>query len=92
VVKKAENQRKSKEKSKVVENQVLCLDFCAKKKDCAYTLGNGSALGGLTLPWPEIILIEEGFPRRQERIIPGKLVLPELEFFNSLWGLGTEEE
>jgi hypothetical protein len=42
VGKKAENQRKSREKSKVVENQVFWLDFCAKKKDCAYTLGSGS--------------------------------------------------
>jgi hypothetical protein len=38
VGKKAENQRKSREKSKVVENQVFWLDFCAKEKDCAYTL------------------------------------------------------
>jgi hypothetical protein len=40
VGKKAENQRKSKEKSKVVENQVFWLDFCAKKRtvQCAYTL------------------------------------------------------
>ncbi len=35
---KAENQRKTREKSKVAENQVFWLDFCAKKKDCAYTL------------------------------------------------------
>jgi hypothetical protein len=36
---KAENKRKSREKSKVAENQVFWLDFCAKKKDCgAYTL------------------------------------------------------
>jgi hypothetical protein len=32
VGKKAENQRKSKEKSKVVENQVFWLDFYAKKR------------------------------------------------------------
>jgi hypothetical protein len=40
VGKKAENQRKSREKSKVVENQVFRLDFCAKKGLCitAYTL------------------------------------------------------
>ncbi len=37
VGKKAENQRKSREKSKVVKNQVFWLNFCAKKKDCAYT-------------------------------------------------------
>ncbi len=35
---KAENQRKTREKSKVVENQVFWLNFCAKIKDCAYTL------------------------------------------------------
>ncbi len=35
---KAENQSKTREKSKVAENQVFWLDFCAKKKDCAYTL------------------------------------------------------
>jgi hypothetical protein len=29
---KAENQRKTREKSKVAENQVLWLDFCAKKR------------------------------------------------------------
>jgi hypothetical protein len=34
----AENQRKTKEKSKVAENQVFWLDFCAKRKDCAYPL------------------------------------------------------
>ncbi len=28
---KAENQRKTREKSKVAENQVFWLDFCAKK-------------------------------------------------------------
>jgi len=38
VGKKAENHRTSREKSKVVENQVFWLDFCAKEKDCAYTL------------------------------------------------------
>jgi hypothetical protein len=35
---KAENQRKTREKSKVAENQVFLLDFCAKIKDCAYPL------------------------------------------------------
>jgi hypothetical protein len=35
----AENQRKTREKTKVAENQVFWLDFCAKKKDCAYPLG-----------------------------------------------------
>ncbi len=35
---KAENQQKTREKSKVAENQVFWLDFCAKIKDCAYTL------------------------------------------------------
>jgi hypothetical protein len=34
----AENQRKTREKTKVAENQVFLLDFCAKKKDCAYPL------------------------------------------------------
>ena len=34
----AENQRKTREKTKVAENQVFWLDFCAKKKDCAYLL------------------------------------------------------
>ncbi len=34
----AENQRKTREKSKVAESQVFWLDFCAKKKDCAYPL------------------------------------------------------
>jgi hypothetical protein len=34
----AENQRKTREKSKVAENQVFWLDFCAKQKDCAYPL------------------------------------------------------
>ncbi len=34
----AENQWKTREKTKVAENQVFWLDFCAKKKDCAYTL------------------------------------------------------
>jgi hypothetical protein len=34
----AENQRKTREKSKVAENQVFWLDFCAKKKNCAYPL------------------------------------------------------
>jgi hypothetical protein len=34
----AENQRKTREKSKVAENQVFWLDFCAKKKNCAYSL------------------------------------------------------
>jgi hypothetical protein len=29
---KAENQRKTREKSKVAENQVFWLDFCAKKR------------------------------------------------------------
>jgi hypothetical protein len=29
----AENQRKTREKSKVAENQVFWLDFCAKKKE-----------------------------------------------------------
>ncbi len=33
-----ENQQKSREKTKVAENQVFWLDFCAKKKNCAYTL------------------------------------------------------
>jgi hypothetical protein len=33
VGKKAENQGKSREKSKVVENQVLWLDFCTKKRN-----------------------------------------------------------
>jgi hypothetical protein len=30
---KAENQRKTREKSKVAENQVFWLDFCAKTKE-----------------------------------------------------------
>jgi hypothetical protein len=34
----AENQRKTREKTKVAENQVFWLDFRAKKKDCAYPL------------------------------------------------------
>jgi hypothetical protein len=34
----AENQRKTREKTKVAENQVFWLDFCAKKKVCAYSL------------------------------------------------------
>ncbi len=34
----AENQRKTREKSKVAENQVFWLDFCAKKKNCAHPL------------------------------------------------------
>ncbi len=34
----AENQRKTREKTKVAENQMFWLDFCAKKKDCAYPL------------------------------------------------------
>ncbi len=37
---KAENQRKTREKSKVPENHVFWLDLCAKNKDCAYTLRN----------------------------------------------------
>jgi hypothetical protein len=40
---KAENQRKTREKSKVAETQVFWLDFCAKKKDCAYTLRKKSS-------------------------------------------------
>jgi hypothetical protein len=38
---KAENQQKTREKSKIAENQVFWLDFCAKIKDCAYTLRRG---------------------------------------------------
>jgi hypothetical protein len=34
----AENQRKTREKTKVAENQVFWLDFCAEKKDCALPL------------------------------------------------------
>jgi hypothetical protein len=34
----AENQRKTREKTKVAENQVFWLDFCDKKKDCALPL------------------------------------------------------
>jgi hypothetical protein len=34
----AENQRKTREKSKVTENQVFWLDFCAKEKNCEYPL------------------------------------------------------
>ncbi len=34
----AENQRKTREKSKVAENQVFWLDFCAKKKNCTHPL------------------------------------------------------
>jgi hypothetical protein len=34
----SENQRKTREKTKVAENQVFWLDFCAKKKNCAYPL------------------------------------------------------
>jgi hypothetical protein len=34
----AENQRKTREKTKVAENQVFWLDFCAKRKVCAYPL------------------------------------------------------
>ncbi len=34
----AENQRKTREKTKVAENQVFWLDFCTKKKVCAYPL------------------------------------------------------
>ncbi len=34
----AETQRKTREKTKVAENQVFWLDFCAKKKVCAYSL------------------------------------------------------
>jgi hypothetical protein len=37
----AQNQRKTREKSKVAENQVFWLDFCAKKKNFAYPLGIG---------------------------------------------------
>jgi hypothetical protein len=40
----AENQRKTREKSKVAENQVFWLDFCAKKKNCAYPLWSRQAL------------------------------------------------
>jgi hypothetical protein len=32
---KAENQRKTMDKSKVAENHVFWLDFCAIKKECA---------------------------------------------------------
>jgi hypothetical protein len=39
---KAESQRKSREKSKVVENQVFWLDFCAKKR----TVHTPSGLAG----------------------------------------------
>jgi hypothetical protein len=46
VGKKTENQRKSREKSKVAENQVFWLDFCARKNDCAYTLGNRTQVAG----------------------------------------------
>jgi hypothetical protein len=31
---KAENQRKTREKSKVAENQVFCFNFCSKKGLC----------------------------------------------------------
>ena len=41
----AENQRKTREKTKVAENQVFWLDFCDKKKDCALPL----SVGGLNL-------------------------------------------
>jgi hypothetical protein len=34
----AENQRKTREKTKVAENQVFWLDFCTKKNNCAYPL------------------------------------------------------
>ena len=34
----AENQRKTREKTKVAENQVFWSDFCANKKDCALPL------------------------------------------------------
>ncbi len=34
----AENQQKTREKTKGAEIQVFWLDFCAKKKDCAYPL------------------------------------------------------
>ena len=33
---KAENQRKTREKSKVAENQMFWLDFCAKKGQCIH--------------------------------------------------------
>jgi hypothetical protein len=35
---KAENQRKTREKSKVEENQVFSVGFLRQKKDCAYPL------------------------------------------------------
>jgi hypothetical protein len=34
----AENQRKTRKKTKVAENQVFWLDFCVKNKVCAYPL------------------------------------------------------
>jgi len=34
----AENQRKTREKSKVAENKVFRLDFCAKKGLCIHPL------------------------------------------------------
>ncbi len=41
----AENQQKTREKTKVAENQVFWLDFCAKKKDCALPLWRLDVLG-----------------------------------------------
>jgi hypothetical protein len=35
----AENQRKAREKTKVAENQVFWLDFCAKKRTVHYLSG-----------------------------------------------------
>jgi hypothetical protein len=36
----AENQRKTREKTKVAENQVFLLDFCAKKRTVHYLSGH----------------------------------------------------
>jgi hypothetical protein len=43
-----------------------------------FLAGNTSALGGLHFLVAGIVLPEKGFPRRQERNIPGKPELPEV--------------
>jgi hypothetical protein len=50
----AENQRKTREKSKVAENQVFWLDFCAKKKNCAYPLWRKKIIWG-SINWLNFI-------------------------------------
>jgi hypothetical protein len=41
----AENQRKTREKTKVAENQVFWLDFCAKKRTVHYLSGVSQCVG-----------------------------------------------